>query len=47
MSRTLASKIARKRWNLRARCEQWHTVYKRWARPTDEYACPYCDADVR
>lgn len=42
-----ASKVTRGDWILRAMCNQWHTVFKRMARPEAAYACPYCGDEVR
>ncbi|UOQ58366.1 hypothetical protein MUN78_05880 [Leucobacter allii] len=42
-----ASKTTRGDWILRSMCQQWHTVFKRMARPEAAYDCPYCGADVR
>ncbi|WP_157502163.1 hypothetical protein [Leucobacter celer] len=45
--RVTASKTTRGDWILRARCAQWHTVFKRMARPEAQYECPYCGSEVR
>ncbi|MCW2287586.1 hypothetical protein EDF60_1498 [Leucobacter luti] len=45
--RTRAAKVSSELWELRAICTQWHTVFKRMSHPNVDYACPWCDADVR